>query len=124
MTFKVLNKHEFARRGELITKSSTVQTPVFMPVGTYGTVKGLTPQQLHDIGFVIILGNAFHLHLRPGLETIEKFHGLHDFMGWNKSILTDSGGFQIWSLNEFIHVSDCDDLDTLERILSLPTILP
>ena len=86
MTFKVLNKHEFARRGELITKSSTVQTPVFMPVGTYGTVKGLTPQQLHDIGFEIILGNAFHLHLRPGLETIEKFHGLHDFMGWNKSI--------------------------------------
>tara|TARA_B100002052_G_scaffold58981_1_gene51974 strand:+ start:300 stop:1418 length:1119 start_codon:yes stop_codon:yes gene_type:complete len=106
MTFKVLNKHEFARRGELITKSSTVQTPVFMPVGTYGTVKGLTPQQLHDIGFEIILGNAFHLHLRPGLETIEKFHGLHDFMGWNKSILTDSGGFQIWSLNELRKITE------------------
>ena len=106
MIFKVLNKEGFARRGELITKSSIVQTPVFMPVGTYGTVKGLTPQQLHDIGFEIILGNAFHLHLRPGLETIEKFHGLHDFMGWNKSILTDSGGFQIWSLNELRKITE------------------
>ena len=106
MTFKVLNKSGFARRGELVTKSSKVQTPVFMPVGTYGTVKGLTPQQLHEIGFEIILGNAFHLHQRPGLETIRKFKGLHNFMGWNKSILTDSGGFQIWSLNELRKITE------------------
>jgi len=100
MSFKVINSTGFARRGELTTKTSTIQTPVFMPVGTYGTVKGLTPKHLHDIGFEIILGNAFHLNLRPGLEVIDKFNGLHNFMNWNKSILTDSGGFQIWSLNE------------------------
>ena len=99
MTFKIKASSGYARRGELKTKSSTIQTPVFMPVGTYGTVKGLTPAQLHDIGFEIILGNAFHLNERPGLDVIREFGGLHKFMGWNKSILTDSGGFQIWSLN-------------------------
>ena len=97
MSFELLTSSGYARRGTLTTKTSKIQTPVFMPVGTYGTVKGLTPDQLHDIGFEIILGNAFHLFQRPGLETIKKFSGLHKFMGWNKSILTDSGGFQIWS---------------------------
>ena len=106
MSFKVLNKSGFARRGELITKTNKIQTPVFMPVGTYGTVKGLTPKHLKEIGFEIILGNAFHLYLRPGLEVIEKFGGLHDFMAWNKSILTDSGGFQVWSLQELRKITE------------------
>ena len=106
MTFKISHSAGFARRGELTTKSSSIQTPVFMPVGTYGTVKGLTPVQLHDIGFEIILGNAFHLNERPGLDVIKEFGGLHKFMGWNKSILTDSGGFQIWSLNELRKISE------------------
>ena len=106
MTFKIIASSGYARRGELKTKSSTIQTPVFMPVGTYGTVKGLTPDQLHDIGFEIILGNAFHLNERPGLDVIREFGGLHKFMGWNKSILTDSGGFQIWSLNELRKISE------------------
>ena len=106
MSFQVLNTSGYARRGILRTKTCAIQTPVFMPVGTYGTVKGLTPKQLNDIGFEVILGNAFHLFLRPGLETIEKFDGLHKFMGWNKSILTDSGGFQIWSLKELRKISE------------------
>ena len=106
MSFELLTSSGYARRGILTTKTSKIQTPVFMPVGTYGTVKGLTPDQLHDIGFEIILGNAFHLFQRPGLETIKKFSGLHKFMGWNKSILTDSGGFQIWSLKELRKISE------------------
>ena len=105
MSFQVLNTFGHARRGELTTKTCTVQTPVFMPVGTYGTVKGLTPEHLHDIGFEIIIGNAFHLHQRPGRETIKKFNGLHDFMGWNKSILTDSGGYQVFSLGKEVKVN-------------------
>ena len=106
MSFKVLNKSGFARRGELATKTGTIQTPVFMPVGTYGTVKGLTPEHLKEIGFEIILGNAFHLYLRPGLEVIEKFGGLHNFMAWDRSILTDSGGFQVWSLQELRKITE------------------
>ena len=88
MTFTVSHKSGFARRGSLETKTSKIETPVFMPVGTYGSVKGLTPKQLNEIGFDVILGNAFHLFLRPGLDVIKKFNGLHKFMGWNKSILT------------------------------------
>ena len=106
MSFKVLNKFSYARRGELVTKTSKIQTPVFMPVGTYGTVKGLTPEHLKEIGFEIILGNAFHLYLRPGLEVIEKFGGLHNFMAWDRSILTDSGGFQVWSLQELRKITE------------------
>ena len=106
MSFKVLNKSSYARRGELVTKTSKIQTPVFMPVGTYGTVKGLTPEHLKDIGFEIILGNAFHLYLRPGLEVIKEFGGLHNFMAWDRSILTDSGGFQIWSLQELRKITE------------------
>ena len=106
MSFKVLNKSSYARRGEVVTKTSKIQTPVFMPVGTYGTVKGLTPEHLKDIGFEIILGNAFHLYLRPGLDVIKEFGGLHDFMAWNRSILTDSGGFQVWSLQELRKITE------------------
>ena len=106
MTFTVSHKSGFARRGSLETKTSKIETPVFMPVGTYGSVKGLTPKQLNEIGFDVILGNAFHLFLRPGLDVIKKFNGLHKFMGWNKSILTDSGGFQIWSLKELREITN------------------
>ena len=87
-----------ARRGEMKLNHGVVQTPIFMPVGTYGTVKAMAPNELEEIGSRIILGNTFHLWLRPGLDVIEKHGGLHKFMGWNKPILTDSGGFQVFSL--------------------------
>ena len=87
-----------ARRGEMKLNHGVVQTPIFMPVGTYGTVKAMAPNELEEIGSQIILGNTFHLWLRPGLDVIEKHGGLHQFMGWNKPILTDSGGFQVFSL--------------------------
>ena len=87
-----------ARRGEMKLNHGVVQTPIFMPVGTYGTVKAMAPYELEEIGSQIILGNTFHLWLRPGLDVIEKHGGLHKFMGWNKPILTDSGGFQVFSL--------------------------
>jgi queuine tRNA-ribosyltransferase len=87
-----------ARRGELRFPRGTVQTPAFMPVGTYGSVKGMTPVGLREIGAEIILGNTFHLFLRPGLETIGLHGGLHRFAGWDGPILTDSGGFQVFSL--------------------------
>ena len=87
-----------ARRGEMKLNHGVVQTPIFMPVGTYGTVKAMAPNELEEIGSQIILGNTFHLWLRPGLDVIEKHGGLHKFMGWNKPILTDSGGFQVFSL--------------------------
>src|SRR4029077_1674828 len=76
----------------------TVETPAFMPVGTYGSVKAMTPRDLGDIGAEVILGNTFHLFLRPGLDVIGEFGGLHDFIGWQRPILTDSGGFQVFSL--------------------------
>ena len=87
-----------ARRGEMKLNHGVVQTPIFMPVGTYGTVKGMAPNELNEIGSHIILGNTFHLWLRPGLDVVEKHGGLHRFMGWDKPILTDSGGFQVFSL--------------------------
>ncbi len=87
-----------ARRGEMKLNHGVVQTPIFMPVGTYGTVKAMAPDELNEIGSQIILGNTFHLWLRPGLDVIEKHGGLHRFMGWDKPILTDSGGFQVFSL--------------------------
>ncbi|MDX1625623.1 MAG: tRNA guanosine(34) transglycosylase Tgt [Wenzhouxiangellaceae bacterium] len=89
-----------ARRGELVFERGSVQTPAFMPVGTYGTVKGMTPEELVDLGAEIILGNTFHLMLRPGTEIIRAHGDLHDFMHWERPILTDSGGFQVWSLAE------------------------
>jgi queuine tRNA-ribosyltransferase len=87
-----------ARRGEFDTVHGTIQTPVFMPVGTRASVKSLTPDELEDIGANIILGNTYHLYLRPGHELIKKLGGLHRFMGWSRPILTDSGGFQVFSL--------------------------
>ena len=87
-----------ARRGTLTLNHGVVQTPIFMPVGTYGTVKGVMPRSLEDMGAQIILGNTFHLWMRPGLDVMQSFGGLHGFERWNKPILTDSGGFQVWSL--------------------------
>ena len=106
MQFELLKTDGQARRGTLTLAHGTVQTPVFMPVGTYGTVKAMTPQSLHDIGAQICLGNTFHLWLRPGLEVIKAHGGLHDFMGWDKPILTDSGGFQVFSLGALRKITE------------------
>jgi len=96
----------FARRGTLTLNHGVVQTPIFMPVGTYGTVKGVMPQSLHEMGAQIILGNTFHLWMRPGLDVMQQFGGLHKFESWHKPILTDSGGFQVWSLGEMRKISE------------------
>ena len=96
----------FARRGTLTLNHGVVQTPIFMPVGTYGTVKGVMPQSLHEMGAQIILGNTFHLWMRPGLDVLRQFGGLHKFENWHKPILTDSGGFQVWSLSEMRKISE------------------
>ena len=98
LKFELLKTEGAARRGRLTLNHGVVETPVFMPVGTYGTVKGVMPQSLLDMGAMIILGNTFHLWLRPGLEVLRQFGGLHRFEGWSKPMLTDSGGFQVWSL--------------------------
>ena len=94
-----------ARAGRVITPHGEIPTPVFMPVGTQGSVKSLSQEDLEALGAQIILGNAYHLYLRPGLEILEKAGGLHRFMGWNRSILTDSGGFQLFSLAQFTKVT-------------------
>lgn len=96
--FKILDREGGARRGLLHTAHGDVKTPAFMPVGTAGTVKGLMPEQVAQTGADILLGNTYHLMLRPGAERVESFGGLHRFMGWDKPILTDSGGFQVMSL--------------------------
>jgi queuine tRNA-ribosyltransferase len=95
-----------ARRGRLTLNHGVVQTPIFMPVGTYGTVKGVTPQSLEDMGSQIILGNTFHLWMRPGLDVMAQFGGLHAFEKWDKPILTDSGGFQVWSLGAMRKITE------------------
>ena len=95
-----------ARRGRLTLNHGVVETPIFMPVGTYGTVKGVMPRSLHEMGAQIILGNTFHLWMRPGLDVIEKFGGLHAFEKWDKPILTDSGGFQVWSLGAMRKITE------------------
>jgi len=95
-----------ARRGRLTLNHGVVETPIFMPVGTYGTVKGVTPQSLEDMGAQIILGNTFHLWMRPGLDVVTQFGGLHAFEKWNRPILTDSGGFQVWSLGAMRTISE------------------
>ncbi len=100
MDFDLLNNDGMARRGRLTFERGTVETPAFMPVGTYGTVKAMTPKAVRDTGAEIILGNTFHLMLRPGNEVIKAHGGLHGFMQWDRPILTDSGGFQVWSLSE------------------------
>lgn len=95
-----------ARAGEVRTLHGTIQTPVFMPVGTQATVKGMTPENLIDIGAQIILANTYHLFLRPGHELIRQLGGLHKFMNWHRPILTDSGGFQIYSLKELARITE------------------
>lgn len=106
MKFDLLATDGGARRGQLHLAHGTVQTPVFMPVGTYGTVKAMSPAELTDTGFEMVLSNTFHLWLRPGLEVIEAFGGLHRFMGWDKPILTDSGGFQVFSLGKLRKITE------------------
>ena len=106
MEFEVQQRDGKARTGVLRFASGEVQTPAFMPVGTYGTVKGLNPRQLDEIGAEMILANSFHLMLRPGAEIVESHGGLHGFMGWNRPILTDSGGFQVFSLGAMRKISE------------------
>ena len=104
--FELLGTEGRARRGRLTLRRGVVETPAFMPVGTYGTVKGVMPATLEEIGAQIILGNTFHLWLRPGLDVLRTFGGLHRFEGWQRPILTDSGGFQVWSLGEMRKISE------------------
>jgi len=106
MKFELITTDGGARRGQLTLAHGTIETPVFMPVGTYGTVKAMSPFELTEIGFEMVLSNTFHLWLRPGLEVIEKFGGLHRFMGWDKPILTDSGGFQVFSLGKLRKITE------------------
>ena len=100
MQFDLLATDNAARRGRVTFPRGVIETPAFMPVGTYGSVKGMTPRSIAETGAEIILGNTFHLWLRPGLDVIGEFGGLHKFIGWDKPILTDSGGFQVFSLAE------------------------
>ncbi|MBI3532524.1 MAG: tRNA guanosine(34) transglycosylase Tgt [Burkholderiales bacterium] len=106
LKFELLKTEGLARRGRLTLNHGVVETPVFMPVGTYGTVKGVMPKSLDDMGAQIILGNTFHLWMRPGLDVMKAFGGLHKFENWHKPILTDSGGFQVWSLGEMRKISE------------------
>ncbi len=106
MRFELLTNDGRARRGRLTFERGTVETPAFMPVGTYGTVKAMTPEELREVGAEIILGNTFHLMLRPGTEVIAAHGDLHDFMHWNGPILTDSGGFQVWSLDKLRKITE------------------
>ena len=106
LNFELLATDGPARRGRLTLNHGVVETPVFMPVGTYGTVKGVTPQSLEAMGAQIILGNTFHLWMRPGLDVMQQFGGLHRFERWERPILTDSGGFQVWSLGDSRSISE------------------
>lgn len=109
MKFELLNtdaSHPLARRGRVHLNHGIVETPAFMPVGTYGTVKAMSPLEIREIGAHILLGNTFHLWLRPGIEVIAKFGGLHKFMAWDGPILTDSGGFQVWSLGDLRKITE------------------
>ena len=105
-SFQVLSKCGFARLGEFNTFHGSFSTPAFMPVGTRASVKGVNPRQLEELGAQIVLANSYHLHLRPGEQLIEKLGGIHRFMGWDKPILTDSGGFQVYSLSKTVKMSD------------------
>ncbi len=106
MKFTLLKTDGKARRGRLEVAHGTIETPIFMPVGTYGSVKAMSPDELREIDAHIILGNTFHLWLRPGLEIIRKFGGLHRFIGWDRPILTDSGGFQVFSLGAMRKITE------------------
>lgn len=106
MQYELLTKDGKARRGRLTFDRGTVETPAFMPVGTYGTVKGMKTEEIKEIGAEIILGNTFHLMLRPGTDIIEQHGDLHDFINWDKPILTDSGGFQVFSLGAMRKITE------------------
>jgi len=106
MKYELLNTEALSRRGRLTFDRGSVDTPAFMPVGTYGSVKGLLPEQVADSGAQILLGNTFHLMLRPGTDIINAHGDLHDFMAWDKPILTDSGGFQVFSLGDLRKISE------------------
>lgn len=106
LKFEILAQDGQARTGVMTLAHGPVQTPIFMPVGTYGSVKAASPRDLENIGAQIILGNTFHLWLRPGLDVIAAHGGLHRFMNWSKPILTDSGGFQVWSLGDLRKISE------------------
>jgi queuine tRNA-ribosyltransferase len=99
-TFQITDVAAQARTGRLVTPHAEIETPVFMPVGTVGSVKGVPQDILEELGAQIILGNTYHLYLRPGVETVRQMGGLHRFMSWDRAILTDSGGFQVFSLSE------------------------
>jgi queuine tRNA-ribosyltransferase len=106
MKFERIAQDGAARRGRLSLIHGEVDTPAFMPVGTYGAVKTVTPDEVQTLGAQIILGNTFHLWLRPGLDIVGKFGGLHDFIRWDKPMLTDSGGFQVWSLGKMRKITE------------------
>src|SRR5437660_12411563 len=106
LRFQVESTHEAARVGRLITPHGEVETPVFMPVGTLASVKGVSQDILEQLGVQILLGNTYHLYLRPGVEQVRKLGGLHRFMSWPRAILTDSGGFQVFSLNDLRKVTE------------------
>jgi queuine tRNA-ribosyltransferase len=106
MRFERIANDGAARRGRLTLAHGEVNTPAFMPVGTYGAVKSVSPDEVSALGAEIILGNTFHLWLRPGLDVVGKFGGLHDYIGWDKPMLTDSGGFQVWSLGKMRKISE------------------
>ena len=106
MKFNISSTSGYARRGELDFPRGKVQTPAFMPVGTNGTVKALEVENLQQTGSEIILGNTYHLMLRPGDDLIKNLGGLHKFSNWDKPILTDSGGFQVWSLGELAKITE------------------
>ena len=106
MKFELKKTDGRARRGQLQFEKGTVETPAFMPVGTYGTVKGMTPEEVGESGAEILLGNTFHLWLRPGMDVMKAHGGLHQFMNWNGPILTDSGGFQVFSLGKMRKITE------------------
>src|ERR1700680_1082581 len=106
MSFELLAEEGGARRGRLHTSHGVIDTPAFMPVGTQATVKALSPDEVRDLGAQVLLGNTYHLALRPGADRIARLGGLHRFMGWEGAILTDSGGFQVFSLDHLVKVSD------------------
>jgi len=106
VSFELLAEEAGARRGRLHTAHGVIDTPAFMPVGTQATVKALTPDEVHELGAQVLLGNTYHLALRPGADRIARLGGLHRFMGWEGAILTDSGGFQVFSLDHLVKVSD------------------
>ena len=106
MRFEIVAGDGPARRGRLTLAHGTVETPAFMPVGTYGSVKAMSPDDLRTVGAQVVLGNTFHLWLRPGLDVIGAHGGLRRFMGWDGPILTDSGGFQVFSLGEMRKITE------------------